>query len=91
MALSLLDLFAAFLTIDYSVLPDSLSDWCGISGIAFTWILSFLINRFQSLKIRNVFKGSALRLSPRLCSWTATVYSAHHTTNLSYSQPQIKP
>jgi len=45
-ALKLLDLSAAFITIDYSVLPDRLSDWYSISGTALTWIRAFLINRF---------------------------------------------
>jgi len=54
-ALMLLDLYAAFDTIDYSVLLDCCSNWYGISGIPHTWICSFLINRFQSIKIRNCF------------------------------------
>ena len=54
-ALTLLDFSAAFDTIDYSVLLDSLSDWDGISGTALTWIHSFLIHRFQSIKIRKCF------------------------------------
>jgi len=53
-ALTLLDLFAAFDTIDYSIL-DRLSDWYGISGTALTWIRSFLIYRFQSIKISKCF------------------------------------
>ena len=35
-ALTLLDLFASFDIIDYFVLLDRLSDWCGISGTALT-------------------------------------------------------
>jgi len=54
-ALTLLGLFAAFDTIDYSVHLDRLSDWYGIFGTALTWIHSLLINRFQSIKIRNCF------------------------------------
>jgi len=54
-ALTLLYLSAAFHTIDYSVLLARLSDWYGISGTALTWILSFLISRFQSITIRNRF------------------------------------
>jgi len=53
-----------------------------------------LINRFQSIKLRNLFfEGSAfvLRCSPRLCSWTTTIYSVYHTTKLTYSQPQLRP
>ena len=54
--LTLLDLSAAFDTIDYSVLLDLLSDWYGISDRApLTWIRSFLTNRPQSIKIRKYF------------------------------------
>jgi len=61
-ALRRLDVSAVFDTIDYSVLLDRLSDWYGISGTALTWILSFLILRFQSMKIRKkmLYKGSVL-------------------------------
>jgi len=54
-ALTLLDLSASFDTIAYSVLLDHLSDWYGISATLLTWIRSFLINRFQSIKIRKCF------------------------------------
>jgi len=54
-ALILLDLSAAFDTIDYFILLDCLSDWYSILGISFTWIRSFVIHRFQSIKIRNCF------------------------------------
>ena len=56
--LTLLDLSAAFDTIDYSVLINRLSDWYDISGTALTWIRSFLINRFQSIQIRNCFSNA---------------------------------
>ena len=62
-AVTLLDLSATFDTINYSVLLDRLSDWYGISGTTFSWIRSFLINRFQSIKIRNCFSEAV----PTLC------------------------
>ena len=55
-ALTLLDLSSTLDTIDYSLLLDRLSDWYGISGTALTWILSFVINRFISIKIRICFQ-----------------------------------
>ena len=58
-ALALLDLSADFDTIDYSVLLDHLSDKYDISGTALTCIRSFLINRFQSIKVRNCFSKAA--------------------------------
>ena len=51
-ALTLLYLSAA---IEHCVLPDRLSDWYGIWGIILTWILSFLMNKFQSIKIRKCY------------------------------------
>ena len=54
-ALTLLDISAAFDSIDYSVLLDRLSAWYDIYGTAFTWVRSFLTNRFHSIRIRNCF------------------------------------
>jgi len=54
-ALRLLYLSADFDTIDFSVLLDCISDLYGISGISLTWIRSFLIYSFQSIKIRKWF------------------------------------
>jgi len=69
-AVTLLDLYGAFDTIDYSVLLDPFSDWCGISGTVLTWIRSFLINK------KMFFKGAfVLRCFTWPYSWTATVYS----------------
>ena len=50
-ALTLLDLSAAFDTIDHATLTDRLSDWYGISGQAQIWFSSYLQNRHQSVKI----------------------------------------
>ena len=47
-ALTLLDLSAAFDTIDHATLTDRLSDWYGISGQARIWFSSYLQNRHQS-------------------------------------------
>ena len=53
-ALTLLDLSAAFDTIDHATLTDRLSDWYGISGQAQIWF-SYLKNRLQSIKIKDTF------------------------------------
>ena len=54
-ALILLDLSAAFDTIDHATLTDRLSDWYGISGQAQIWFSSYLQKRHQSVKIEDTF------------------------------------
>ena len=54
-ALTLLDLSAAFDTIDHATLTDRLSDWYGISGQAQIWFSSDLRNWHQSVKIKDTF------------------------------------
>ena len=49
-ALTLLDLSAAFDTIDHATLTDRLSDWYGIYGQAQIWYSSYLQNRHLSVK-----------------------------------------
>ena len=49
-ALTLLDLLAAFDTIDHATVTDRLSDWYRISGQAQIWLSSYLQNRHQSVK-----------------------------------------
>ena len=54
-ALTLLDLSAAFDTIDHATLTDRLSDWYGISGQAQIWFSSYLQHRHQFVKIEDYF------------------------------------
>ena len=61
-ALTLLDLSAAFNTIDHATLTDRLSDWYGISGQAQIWFSSYLQNMHQSVKIEDT-------LSDRVTLW----------------------
>ena len=49
--LTLLDLSAAFDTIDHAALLKLLSSWFCISGIALEWIQSYLYDRGQTVKI----------------------------------------
>ena len=50
-ALTLLDLSAAFDTIDHSILLQRLHRYFGISGPALRWFKSFLSDRYQSINI----------------------------------------
>ena len=52
-ALTLLDLSAAFDTIDHLTLISRLSSWYGISGTALDWFTSYLSNRCQQVKIHD--------------------------------------
>ena len=57
-ALTLLDLSAAFDTIDHGILIKRLSLWYGISGTALNWFLSYLTGRHQTIKIANCFSAA---------------------------------
>ena len=50
-ALVLLDLSAAFDTIDHSTLLSCLQDWFSVGGSALKWFSSYLMECFQSVKI----------------------------------------
>ena len=58
--LTLLDLSAAFDTIDHATLTNRLSDLYGISGLAQIWFSSYLQNRQQSVKIKGTLSDKAI-------------------------------
>jgi hypothetical protein len=59
--LTLLDLSAAFDTIDHSILIERLSSWFGITSIALSWLKSYLSDRSFHVDINN-FKSSPYQL-----------------------------
>ena len=54
-AFTLLDLSAAFDTIDHLTLINRLSSWYEISGTALDWFTSYLSDRCQQVKIQDFF------------------------------------
>ena len=59
-ALTLLDLSAAFDTIDHNTLTNRLAEWYGVSGMALAWFKSYLCGRHQKIKIDKSFSDSSL-------------------------------
>ena len=57
-ALVLLDLSAAFDTIDHSILIDRLSTWFGICGKPLSWFKSYLHGRSQSINLSGTLSSS---------------------------------
>ena len=57
--LTLLDLSAAFDTIDHDILFNRLDSWFGITGTALHWFEFYLSNRFQQVKLNNSLSSKA--------------------------------
>ena len=53
-ALSLLDLSAAFDTIDHDLLLSRLTEWFGIDGVVLQWVRSYVTGRSQLVKVNGV-------------------------------------
>jgi Reverse transcriptase (RNA-dependent DNA polymerase) len=51
--LTLLDLSAAFDTIDHTILFEHLSAWFGITSTALSWVKSYLLNRPSYVSIED--------------------------------------
>ncbi len=84
-ALTLLDLSAAFDTIDHTTLTNCLSTWFGISGSALTWFSSYLSDRKQKIKILDCFsKPESLKFGVPQGSVLGPVLFTLYTTPLSY-------
>ena len=57
-AITLLDLSAAFGTIDHTILFNCLRDWFCVDGTVLMWIKSYLINCRQKVKLGNSFSDT---------------------------------
>ena len=58
-ALVLLDLSAAFDTIDHGVLLNCLTSWFGLGGVVLDWFSSYLAGRVQSVKVGDILSNPA--------------------------------
>ena len=83
-ALTLLDLSAAFDTIDHATLTNRLSDWYGISRQAQIWFSSYLQNRHQSVKNKDTLSDKVtLSYEVSQGSVLGPVFFTLYTTPLS--------
>ena len=79
-ALTLLDLSAAFDTIDHTILLDRLNVYYGISELALGWFKSYLSGRTHSVKVGSTLSHPAALqygVSSGLRPWTNSVLSVH--------------
>ena len=83
-ASALLDLSAAFDTIDHIILLRRLGDWFGVSGKALDWFKSYLTGRSQRIKLGNCLPSkSDLSFGVRQGSVLGPLLFTLYTTPLS--------
>ena len=83
-ALTLLDLSAAFDTIDHTILLRRLGNWFGVSGKALDWFKSYLTGRSQRIKLGNcLFSRSDLSFGDPQGSVLGPLLFTLYTTPLS--------
>ena len=83
-ALILLDLSAAFDTIDHTILLRRLDDWFGVTGKALNWFKSYLTGRCQRCRLGDCLSSKAnLKFGVPQGSVLGPLLFTFHTTPLS--------
>ena len=79
-ALTLLDLSAAFDTLDHSSITNLLSTWYGIDGIFLDWFVSYLSDRKQKVKLKDCLSSPAEVACgvPQGSTRPIVIYSLHY-------------
>ena len=83
-ALSLLDLSAAFDTIDHDLLLSRLTEWFGIDSVVLQWVRSYLTGRSQLVKNNGVYSAIVIvRCSARLCVGFTSFYYVYYSSQFN--------
>ena len=82
-SLILLDLSAAFDTVDHSILLTRLQNWFGLDGLSLNWFTSYLSSRSQAVSINDsisAFSTLSCGVPPRFRTWPTPFYSLYHSS-----------